>query len=152
MNEFFAALPALLRQMPDSPEVRRAVIFAAWRRAAGRQLSERTKPISIEDGRLFVAVADRNWKRQLGSLADELLYKVNASLRSSEVKFIEFVIDPSVVPARTELDPGDISGKGLPDIDPGIAAAAARIRDTELRKQFLYAAANTLARKERNGR
>lgn len=149
MNEFFAALPALLRQMPDSPEVRRAVIFAAWRRAAGRQLSERAVPLSIEDGRLFVAVADRNWKRQLGSLADELLYKINAALGSSEVKFIEFVIDPAAVPAHTARDVGEADDETSPVINEEIAAAAARISDGELRKQFLLAAANTLARNKR---
>lgn len=151
MNELFKALPALLRQMPDNPEVKQAVIFAAWRRAAGRELAERTSAISLNAGTLSIAVADRNWQRQLKSLSPELLYKINALLETGEVVYLEFVIDP-VRAAKGkragELEPEIVSPHPGDDIEK----AAAAIRDETLRNNFLQAAAATLERKKRYGR
>ncbi|MDM7923750.1 MAG: DUF721 domain-containing protein [Pyrinomonadaceae bacterium] len=149
MNELFAALPALLKQMPDNPEVREAVIFAAWKRAAGRQLSGHTRAKLLTGETLTVAVGDRTWKRQLESLSGELVYKINASLRGSYVTYIEFVIDPTAIKERA-------SGAALaaaPDArDATVETAASAIGDESLREKFLNAAAATEARNKKYGR
>lgn len=152
MNEFFAALPALLKQMPDNPEVREAVVFAAWKRAAGRSLCEHTAPLAIQEQKLIIAVRDRSWKRQLESLAGELVYKLNASLGQATVNYIDFIIDPEAINERIGTPPEAAGAELSPADAVEIGTAAADIKDPALREQFLHAAAETLARNKRYGR
>ena len=150
MNEFFAALPALLKQMPDSPEMRRAVVFAAWRRAAGRQLRDHATATDLADDRLTVAVADKVWQRQLASLAGEFIYKINSSLGQQMVTYVEFVVDPD----RFERVPNTAveTGDAAPHLTDELRRQADAIRDDRLREEFLRAAGTTLARNEKYGR
>lgn len=152
MNEFFAALPALLKRMPDNPEIREAVVFAAWKRSAGRSLSEHTAPLAIQEQKLIIAVRDRTWKRQLESLAGELVYKINALLGQPTVTFIEFIIDPEAINERVGKPAETDDAELTPEAAAEIGTAAADIKDPALREQFLHAAAETLARNKRYGR
>jgi aspartyl-tRNA(Asn)/glutamyl-tRNA(Gln) amidotransferase subunit C len=114
MESLFNTLPALLKRLPDVPEVRRAVVFAAWRRTAGEELRERAKPLSIESRRLRVAVPDKNWQRQLESLAPQLLFKLNTLLEDSVVDYIEFVIDPAAFEPRDKAATTEPAGPNTP--------------------------------------
>lgn len=146
MDAFFRTLPGVLEAIEASDEVKEAFVFAAWRRIAGAQLTERTVPVALDAGRLSIAVPDRTWQRNLGSLAGQLLFRLNAALGRPFVEFIDFRIDPSSVEAANE----GRSGQGIEprrgELPTEIFESAAGIRDDRLRKTVLNAAANCLSR------
>src|SRR5690349_945175 len=94
MNAFISTLPGVFDAIEASDEVRDAFVFAAWRSVAGEQVFERTTPLSVEEKRLVIAVSDKTWKRNLETLASQLLFKLNAALGKPLVDFIEFRISP----------------------------------------------------------
>jgi hypothetical protein len=123
--------------------VRAAFIFAAWRKIAGEQVFSRTSPLLIEEKRLVIAVADKTWKRNLETLAGQLLFKLNALLGKPLVDFIEFRVSPS------DIEPSAVESKQVEDeIAPPVelAVSARLIRNDELRGTVLKAAANCLSR------
>jgi hypothetical protein len=44
MDHLFRALPGLLKEFDDNDAVRKAVVFATWRRTAGELMFEHTAP------------------------------------------------------------------------------------------------------------
>lgn len=146
MNSFMKALPGVFDAIEASEEVRQAFVFAAWRSVAGGQVAQRTSPLTVEDGRLVIAVADKTWKRNLETLAAQLLFRLNASLGKPMIDFIEFRIDRSVF---------ELSGRGHTRPEPPapappveLSVSARKIRDEALRETVLKAAANCIARQE----
>jgi hypothetical protein len=153
MDALFRTLPGLFDAVEGSAEVREAVIFAAWRRIAGEQISDRTAPIAVEGKRLIVAVADKTWKRNLEALSSQLLFKLNAVLGSSLVKFIEFRIEPASIShehlkPESETDRNEADRIALTNLGPDVARPAALIKDKAMRRTFMLAAANCLSRAE----
>ena len=148
MEALFKTLPALLKQLPDVPEVRRAVVFAAWKRVAGAQLVQRAAAHSLDGRVLGVAVRDKNWQRQLQDLAPQLLFKLNAMLEDSVIDRIEFIIAPEAF-ADIAKDPANEDTAAAP---ADIERSAAAISDPSLRKAVVRAAAESLAHKKRYGR
>lgn len=147
MDPFFRTIPGLLDAIDDSEEVRSSFVIAAWKRAAGRQIAERTEAIGLQGRRLVIAVPELAWQRNLESLASQLLFKINDSLGRSMVELIEFRVDPSVI---TRSGPRKISEDRIDHFEElpcEIADSAARIRDEKLRTAVLHAAANCLSRK-----
>jgi len=147
MDPFFRTIPGLLDAIDDSEEVRSSFVIAAWKRAAGRQIAERTEAIGLQGRRLVIAVPELAWQRNLESLASQLLFKINDSLGRSMVELIEFRVDPSVI---TRSGPRKISEDRIDHFEElpcEITDSAARIRDEKLRTAVLHAAANCLSRK-----
>ena len=158
MEDLFRALPALLNELNEIDEtgaLREAVIFAAWRRASGEALQWHTVPIRLYRRHLIIAVAHETWKRHLERLSKELIFKLNSTLKSSQVEFIEFRVDEaSVEEFRAKNRKNPIADKDLEEIaleavTPNIRFSADAIKDDNLRYQFLLAAGGCLARKKR---
>ncbi len=145
MNAFISTLPGVFDAIEASDEVRDAFIFAAWRNVAGEQVFERTMPLLVEERRLVIAVSDKTWKRNLETLASQLLFKLNAALGKPLVDFIEFRISASdIAPAANKSD--DLDEESAPPVE--IAVSARAIRSDELRATVLKAAANCLSRQK----
>ena len=150
MDDIFSALPVLLDWHNENEDVRRAVIFAVWRRIAGESLAGRAVPVDLNENRLTVAVADRNWQRNLEQLAKEMIFKMNYVFGKPEVKFIEFAIDADALrPASLRTDRTEFEAAALDQITDPLRKAADGIEDDELRRRFLLAAGSCLARQER---
>lgn len=150
MDGIFAALPALLREHSDFEEVRRAVAFGAWRQIAGEGLAEHTAPIELDGERLVVAVSDRSWQRNLGSLAAEMIFRLNAKAGTKLVKFIEFTVDRGALkldrnPRKNEA----FELEAMDEITEPLRRAADNIGDDAMRRAFLFAAGSCLAREKR---
>jgi len=144
MNAFLSTLPGVFEAIDASDEVRDAFVFAAWKSVAGGQVSDRTEPLAVEEKRLIIAVADKTWKRNLESLASQLLFKLNALLGKPLVNLIEFRIAPEAV-KRAENDDVDLGPEKVP-LPVELSVSARKIRDEALRETVLKAAANCLAR------
>lgn len=150
MDDIFSALPVLLDQHNDNEDVRRAVIFAVWRRIAGESLAGRATPVDLHENRLTVAVADRNWQRNLEHLAKEIIFKMNYIFGASEVKFIEFVINAEALRSSSpRTGRVELESAALDQINDPLRKAADGIENDEMRRRFLLAAGSCLARQER---
>jgi len=137
MEQLFAALPHLLKELGANHAVEEQMVFAAWRRVAGEMLNERTKPLEYFENRLIVAVEDQNWQRNLESLAGQMVAKLNAATEQGTVKYIEFRIDKKAI--ERQLKPkSEITSDDVPD---SLRGAAEQIENETLRKSFLEAAA-----------
>lgn len=141
MEQLFAGLPKLLKELGATHEVEEQLIFAAWRNVAGPLLNERTKPLEYFENRLVVAVEDQSWQRNLETLAPEMVAKLNAATEQGKVRRVEFRIDKKSIQRQrkplTERPPDDV-----PD---SLLDAANGITDERLRQSFLEAAAASLA-------
>ena len=151
MLDIFRTLPGLLDDVEGAEVMLEAFVFAAWTRIAGDGLAEHTVPLKLENGRLFIAVSNLMWQRQLKDLCPQMLFKLNAALGRPTVSFIELQIDEQAVLASRTAESGlnerEFRFKAQDEISPELARAADRIEDDELRRQFLLAAGTCLVRK-----
>jgi len=154
MREVFKILPEMLRQEGKEAELSEAVAFAAWRRVVGESLREQAVPFRLYGKMLTVAVADESWKKHLEALSGQMLFKLNAALgKVAVVTFIEFRIDENTVFAERErLYKERFSGIereriALQNVPENVRAAAEKISNQSLRKNFLLAAGSCLKRK-----
>lgn len=148
MNAIFRTLPGVLDAIDASAEARTAFVFAAWRRVAGSQLNDRTRPVALDGRQLLVAVSDKAWQRNLESLAPQLLFKLNALLGTSLVDRIEFRISPERLEDSERRNAGKQSTEKPSEetITPDLEAALSTIADEALRRTVAKAAANCLSR------
>ena len=157
MLDIFRTLPGLLDDVDGSEVAREAIVFAAWRRIAGDALSEHTVPLKLVNGKLSVAVSSITWQRHLKDLCGQMVFKLNAALGTPVVNFVDLQInEAAVLRERTKIVDLTASENARRreaegEISPELIAAADRIEDPELRKQFLLAAGNCLVRKKRTG-
>jgi predicted nucleic acid-binding Zn ribbon protein len=141
MEQLFAALPQLLKELGANHAVEEQMVFAAWRRVAGDMLNERTKPLEYFEDRLVVAVEDQSWQRNLETLAPEMVAKLNAATEQGKVKFVEFRIDKRAI----ERQQKPLIERTVDDVPDSLRVAADDIADEKLRQSFLEAAAAYLA-------
>ncbi len=92
MEQLFAAIPSIVKDLEPNESLAEAVVFAAWNQVAGEQIRARTTPLAFLSKRLVVAVEDESWQQNLEALAAQMVAKLNASLGDGTVTFIEFRI------------------------------------------------------------
>lgn len=143
MERLFGSLSAILHELGKNTVVEEQLVFAAWKRVAGEQLNNRTKPLEFFENRLIVAVENDIWRTHLVSLAPEMIARLNTVLGESSVKFIEFRVEPLAM-RKIPIEPQkDESAANLPG---SLTIAAEMIADPQLRKSFINAAASCLMR------
>lgn len=144
MKAFIDSLPTVLDAIEGSDAVVEAFVFAAWRQIAGVSTSERTSPIELDGKRLVVAVIDKTWKRNLESLAPQLLFKLNAAVGRPLVDIIDFQIVPEMIGNVRESEVSETEDPV--EVPSEILRSASSIGDDRLRHTVVSAAANCLAR------
>ena len=153
MDQVFRAIPNLLSEFDDNPKLEEAFIFAGWRKIAGESLRSHTVPVQYYKKRLVIAVSDKMWKRHLELLSGQMVFKLNAVLKSESVSFIEFKVDAGLVASQqaASIEKTVVENEKMASeqITQNLKNSADLIKDKELRKQFLLAAGSCLARKER---
>jgi len=148
MRAILQTLPGLIDEFSGS-EAREAIVFALWPTVIGEQLSEISAPIRLEGKMLSIAVTGHEWKREFERHASQIVYRLNASLKTSVVERLTFVIDPATVQSSS-AKPAD---QGKDQIWPSsvaqdVSIAAGDIKDPELRTNFLKAAAACIERRD----
>lgn len=152
MQHVFASFPAILKELDPSGEAVEPVVFAAWKRCVDGVLAENVIPLRLENNRLIAAVSDETWRRNVADLGPALAAKVNSAIGSPLVKYIEFQVDAASVRERHRHNEGERSRNEVAgQITTGLRSAADSISDEDLRRQFLSAAASSIARLERSG-
>lgn len=153
MLDIFRTLPGIFDDVEGAEMVREAVVFAAWRRIAGEGLIEHAVPLRLEKGRLFIAVSNVMWQRQLKDLCAQMVFKINAALGTPTVTYIELRIDEEAVRSSRseEAIPSEDEFRRAAEMEISreLVSAAESIKDEELRRLFLSAAGNCLVRKKK---
>jgi hypothetical protein len=136
-------LPKLVRANPE------LAAKLAWTRAAGEGLRHNAVAVRLEEKTLVVAVADALWKKQLESMASELLFRIKNVLGAGTVNQIAFRISPGdiVRPRSSERAEQNIEPRESV-LPTELLFAAGSIADEELRARFLRAANNLIARRD----
>jgi hypothetical protein len=147
MEDLIKSLPKLLRAHQDSPELREAVAFAAWKHAIGDGLQQHTTAKKLDGKTLTVAVRDGIWQNQLETMKSHLLFRVNSILGQPLLNNIDLVIDPKSLKAAPSEKETDVTLDNEVPIE--LWSAASNIDDRQLRQKFLRAATAALKRKER---
>lgn len=149
MEQLFGAIPDVLKTLGANAEVEQALVFAAWMRCAGPPLNQRARPIEFFENRLVVAVEDNMWRRHLEELSPQLLARINGQLGNGILKYIEFRVEPRTF---QEVRQNDLSANALmvESVPSVVSLAAQNIADVRLRKIFLEAAAEYLAKQGRS--
>lgn len=76
---------------------------AVWNSAVGKRLAGLTRPIDLIRGRLVVEVEDDIWQRQLFTLRDQILAKIEEVAGPGLVTGLEFRVGvPRRMPAREQ--------------------------------------------------
>jgi predicted nucleic acid-binding Zn ribbon protein len=90
MEQLFPALAKVIAGLGPDHVGRRAIVFAAWRRAAGPGIAAKTEPVDLQNERLLIKVCDEAWLSHLRALAPQMLAKINKMVGDGTVKRIEF--------------------------------------------------------------
>lgn len=149
MQHIFGSLPGILKEIDVSGEAVEPIVFAAWKRCVDGALAENVIPLRLENNRLIAAVPSETWRRNVADLRPALTAKLNAAAGSRVIKFIEFQVNAAAVREhRDRSKRADTAGRdALADqIAEDLSQVADSIADEELRKQFVNAAACSLAR------
>jgi len=151
MRDVFSSLPGALREFARNDKAREAVVIAAWNRVVGPGLSEHTAPVRLQGTELIVAVSSDTWKKQIGDLAGQILFKVNGALGIAMVSYIQFTVDTKFVRnqnkplARSKSD-AEWEALVADEFTSDLKTAASEIENETLRQLFLSAATSSLAR------
>jgi hypothetical protein len=141
-------LPKLLNATGANPEMAEIAAKLAWTRAAGDGLRRHAIPFRLFRKTLVVSVADNIWQKQMQSMSDELISRINKLLGQRVVEEIEFRIDPATVEqVRGKSQTLSTPNKREP-IPKELVTAASEITDPDLRERFMRAAENCIARRE----
>ena len=148
MRAVLQTLPGLIDDLRGT-DVREAIVFAVWPTVIGEQLREMSAPIRLEDKTLFVAVMDFEWKREFKEHASNIVYRLNAAMKTSVVERLEFVIDPVAVQgSRVKTVERSVEEVSANPISNNVSTAASQISDPGLRANFLKAAAICIERRD----
>jgi hypothetical protein len=142
-------LPKLLNAAGANPEMVEVAAKLAWTRAAGEGLRRHAIPFRLYRTTLVVSVADAIWQKQMQSMGDELIARINRLLGRDIVEVIEFRIDPITVErVRADSQTDRAQDKPREPVPEELISAAGEIEDPDLRDRFIRAAENCIARRE----
>ncbi len=90
MEQLFGAISKVVAELEPDDRGRQAIVFAAWRRAAGEAIITKTEPVGLNGERLIIKVNDDTWRSHLEALAPQMLAKINKLVADGTVKRIDF--------------------------------------------------------------
>lgn len=110
-------------------------VFPIWDQEVGSEIAARTEPLRIEDGKLFVRVANSAWMQELHFLKDGIRERLNRRVGAKRVREIFLVLGgvakpappPPPPPAVYEVDEEAIAAlpsSGVPEIDGALRRLA----------------------------
>ena len=148
MHDVFRSISSIFKDIHADDQAREAVMFAAWKRAAGEQLMQHAVPVRFVGKRLTIAVSGIRWKQQMEQLGPQMVFRLNGAFGAPVLNFIQFVVDENAVAKYTAWRQVQSAAVQACTIPRNILDAAAAIRDPGLRADFLDAAGSCLHRVE----
>ena len=90
-------LESCVRDLGVGPEIQLAGLKRDWKEAVGSTNARNTRPVSLKDGTLSIAVTSPAWMAQARFMSQSFLDAVNSHLGSTSVgvSAVTFVLDTS---------------------------------------------------------
>lgn len=88
------SLERVLRSLGAPPSASLSQLFEDWEGVVGTAIASASRPLSVEEGRLVVGVADGGWASQLRWMERDLLAKVASRVGEGVVTSIEVRVRP----------------------------------------------------------
>jgi predicted nucleic acid-binding Zn ribbon protein len=86
-----AALQELIRELGISKPIQRNAAMAIWPEVVGETVSRVTRPDRVSGDRLIVKVENHAWRNELVYQKQEILAKLNRSLKETVISDIVFI-------------------------------------------------------------
>jgi hypothetical protein len=115
------------------------IAIRAWPVAIGKRIARHARAVSLVGQRLVVEVEDAIWQRQLFSLRDQILRKLDQATGTPVVKQLEFRVAPPRRLPQPEILP---AGRGPQSESPDDGSL---IADPVLRKLYQVSRKKALA-------
>ena len=90
-----AVLTDLVQRLAFRERLREHAVWNVWPEVVGPLLSSKAAPVRIEDGKLFVSVANSTWMQELVFLKDDIRSRLNHRLSGPIVREIFLVLGAS---------------------------------------------------------
>ena len=130
-----AVLTDLVERLAFRERLREHAVWNVWKEVVGTLLSSKAEPVRIQDGKLFVTVANSTWMQELQFLKDDIRSRLNHRLRAPIVREIFLVLGASKRRRREEapakIHPVDetairalVPETGRPDVEAAIRRVA----------------------------
>jgi len=137
------ALSAWLRRKKLAGPMRPFLLVEQWKTIVGARIADRTRPSTLKDDTLIIAVTNSSWLNELNFLRSEIRRKVNHALDADVVKTIKLVIGPTELPSHpAEIRPGKKKRRFARTIGPVQECTAEDVKDAITR---------AMAAQQRNG-
>jgi len=85
-------LADLLDRLPFRERLREHAVWTIWADVVGPLLAFKAEPVRIEEGKLFVRVANSAWMQELQFLKDDIRSRLNHRLGASVVRGLYLVL------------------------------------------------------------
>lgn len=85
----------VLRALGAPPSSTLHAVFDDWPGVVGEAIASASRPLSLDDGRLVLAVVDGGWATQLRWMEPELLATIATHVGEGSVRSIEVRVRPS---------------------------------------------------------
>jgi predicted nucleic acid-binding Zn ribbon protein len=86
-------VPRLLQRHGIAAKVEAASVIPEWEELVGPGIAAVTRPVTVSDGRLVVAVATSPWMMELDLMKSQLMRRLNAGKRIGRIEELVFVMD-----------------------------------------------------------
>jgi tRNA A37 N6-isopentenylltransferase MiaA len=90
MNSIGSVLEDALRKLKYNTKLKEHLVLEVWNEVVGEYVAKQTQPESIKDNKLFVRVSTLAWIRQLESLKQMIIDRLNRRVEKGVVKEMQF--------------------------------------------------------------
>ena len=84
------AITNFTSQLGITKKLRQYSVLAAWEEIVGEQIAKVTTPQRVENGVLYVSVANAPWRAELTMRKREIIQKIHSTVDSNVIKDIRF--------------------------------------------------------------
>ena len=98
-------LADLLDRLPFRERLREHAVWNVWAEVVGSLLASKAEPVRIEEGKLFVRVANSAWMQELQFLKDDIRSRLNHRLGASVVRGLYLVLGAGKPRPKEEVTP-----------------------------------------------
>lgn len=142
-------LSDLVERLPFRERLREHAVWTVWAEVVGPLLASKAEPVRIEEGKLFVRVANSAWMQELQFLKDDIRSRLNHRLGAPVVRGLYLILGAGKPREKKEgslpIHPVDESAIHalVPDVQlPEIEAAIRRLARARARRLGPEAARN----------
>ncbi|MFH0926323.1 MAG: DUF721 domain-containing protein [bacterium] len=90
MNSIGSVLEDALRELKYNTKLKEHLVLEVWDEVVGEYIAKQTQPESIRDNKLFVRVSTLAWIRQLESLKQMIVERLNRRVGKGVLKEVQF--------------------------------------------------------------